>query len=313
MIALYWLWRFVMFLTGVTPRRLSFAIYKFAGGLFYYIMGLRRDVAHENFAHVLGKPTNDPEVHRVARQSFQNFALLLRDVMLYPSMSMAELNERVSLHHAEYLDQVFALDKGMVVVSVHFGNMDLLSAVLADKFGPITVVAETLQPIQLMNFLTRIRKEHQVLLYPYEIAPRKILQALKRNEMTAFLLDFGVTHHLDITTVPVNFFGEMTDFPAGPAQLALLTGAPIVVGHTEITNDGHIEGYATPPIIVKKTGNRQHDMQVTMQEIATRIEGFIQRAPGQWYVFRPMWNTAQTLKRNIPSLSHQGSSREITQ
>jgi KDO2-lipid IV(A) lauroyltransferase len=130
-----------------------------------------------------------------------------------------------------------------------------------------------------------------VYLYPYECAPRKILEALKRKEMTGFLLDFGVTHHLDITTVPIRFFGTTTPFPAGPAQLALLTGAPIVVGHTQVMEDGKIHVYATAPIVAQKSGDRNRDMTVVMQEIASRFESFIRRHPEQWYMFRPMWRT----------------------
>jgi KDO2-lipid IV(A) lauroyltransferase len=161
--------------------------------------------------------------------------------------------------------------------------------VLAKKFRPITLVGESLRPPQLMDFLTRMRRERNVHLFPYDRAPRKILEALKRNEMTGFLLDFGVTHHLDITTVTVNFFGTPTAFPAGPAQLALLTGAPILVGCAYVMPDGKIHGQMTQPIVAERTGDRCHDMQVIMQEIACRFEDFIRLHPEQWYMFRPMW------------------------
>jgi len=226
MIALYWVWRIGMFLVGVVPRRVSLTAASLMGDGAYYLMLLRRRVARENFAHVLRKPLNDPEVGRVTHQAFRNFALLLRDVMLYPSMSLHDLEERISLHHTEYLEQALALGKGAIIVSAHFGNMDLPGALIAHKYARLTLVGETLRPQQLMDLLTRIRKERNVFLYPYESAPRKIIEALKRNEMTAFLLDFGVTHHFDIATVPVDFFDTETNLPAAPAQLALLTGAP---------------------------------------------------------------------------------------
>ena len=91
MIVLYWAWRLGVFLVGVTPRRLSFANARSLGRAGYYFMGLRRNVAQENFAHVLGNSPNDPDVKRVTRESFQNFACLMRDVMLYPSMAWRKL------------------------------------------------------------------------------------------------------------------------------------------------------------------------------------------------------------------------------
>ncbi len=290
MIALYWLWRLGMFLASLVPPRWSFAAAGAVGNSAYYLFPLRRRVARENFSHVLGRPPEDPEVGRVARQSFQNYARYLRDVLLYPRISMSELERRVVIHSKDHVDTAIAHGKGAILVSAHFGNMDVPSAVIANRYRPITLVGETLRPPQLMDLLTRMRDARNVHLFPYDRAPRKILEALKRNEMTGFLLDFGITHHLDIATVDVCFFGTTTPFPAGPAQLALLTGAPILVGHTRVMTDGVIHVYVTEPIVAQRTGNRPEDTRVIMQEIANRFEIFIRQHPEQWYMFRPMWS-----------------------
>ncbi len=303
MIVLYWLWRLGMFLIATTPRRVSFWMAGMMGMGAYYLMPLRRRVAEENFAHVLGKSANDPAVKRVARGAFKNFARQLRDVMIYPSMSNAELDKRVTIVSPADFENALAQGKGAIVVSAHFGNNDLPSAVMASHFKPFTLVAETLRPPQLMEHLTQIRAKRGISLYPYDTAPRKILQALKRNEMTAFLLDFGITHHYDITTVPVDFFGVRTDFPAGPAQMALLTGAAILVGHAYVADDEHIYIHTTTPIFVQAKGDRREIMQATMQEIARRMEVFIREHPEQWYVFRPMWTLDEKRLQQIQKAS----------
>jgi len=300
---LYWLWRLGMFLIATTPRRISFWLAGTMGFCAYYLMPLRRRVAEENFSYVIGKPARDPAVRRVARGAFKNFARQLRDVMIYPSMSAAELNQRVAIVTPADFESALAHGKGAIVVSAHFGNNDLPSAVMAMHFRPFTLVSETLRPRQLMEHLTKIRAARGVHLFPYEIAPRKILQALKRNEMTAFLLDFGVTHHYYITTVSVTFFGEPTDFPAGPAQMAFLTGASILVGHAYVADNEQMFVHTTPPIFVERNGDRQTVIQTTMQEIARRMEVFIREHPEQWYVFRPMWSMDEKRLRQIQNAS----------
>ncbi len=289
MIGIYWLWRIGMFLSGAVPRRVSLAIAAAIGQSAYFLMPLRRAVAKDNFSHVLGKSPKDPEVRRVARMSLRNYTCYLRDVMIYPSMSIEELESRVTIHTREQIGLALQAGKGAIIVSAHFGNMDMPSAVLAKLFGPITLVSETLRPQQLMDYLTRIRGARNVNMHPYDRAPRRMIEALKRNEMTAFLLDFGVTHHFDIHTVPVEFFDAQTRFPAGPAQLAFLTGAAIIVGHARVAPGGHIDVYTTSPIFVPRSRDRQRVYQETMQEIARRMEEFIRAYPDQWYMFRPMW------------------------
>lgn len=278
-----------MFLTGIMPRTWSLAFATALGTILYWLMPLRRRVARENFAHVLGKSWNDPKVSRVALGAFQNYARHLRDVMLYPAMGRADLEQRITIYDDECFHSALAYGKGAIIVSAHFGNMDLPSALFAHRYAPITLVGETLRPQQLMDFLTRVRAKNHVHLYPYDRAPRKIIEALKRNEMTGFLIDFGVTHHFDITTVPVTFFGTETNFPAGPAQLAMLTGAPLIIGHAHVDAEGHIDVHITPLLFVKRNGDRYQTLQATMQEIARRMEDFIRLYPEQWYVFRPMW------------------------
>lgn len=311
MIALYWAWRLGMWVTAAAPRRLSLAIAGWIGMLGYYGMPLRRQVAKENFAHVIRKDPDDPAVRRIAREAFLNFTRHMRDVMLYPSTSIQELEQRITIHHPEHFEQALAMGQGTIIVSAHFGNMDMPAAVLANRFKPITLVSETLRPQQLMDLLTRARAEKKVLLFPYDSAPRRIIEALKRNEITAFLLDFGVTHHFDLTTVPVVFFGTETNFPTGPAQIALMTGAAIVVGHAHVAPDGHIDVHTDPPIFVQRSGDRRRDIQTTMQTIAQRMEAFIRLYPEQWYIFRPMWNGASS-KRKIPSLSKPSPPRKDT-
>ena len=296
MIVIYWLWRFGMFLSGEAPRRVSHAIAAAMGTSAYYLMPMRRAIAKDNFAHVLGKPPTDPEVRRVARLALRNYVCYLRDVMIYPSLTTAELEERVTLHTPEHFDEALALGKGAIIVSAHFGNMDMPSAILSNRFTPIALVSETLKPQELMDYLTRIRGERNVNMHPYDRAPRKIIEALKRNAMTAFLLDFGITHHFDIHTVPVIFFGTKTNFPSGPAQLSMLTGAPMIIGEAHMKEDRHIHVNTYPPLYVARTGNRQKDLQDAMQQVARRMEDFIRAYPDQWYMFRPMWRKDLTEK-----------------
>lgn len=303
MIALYWVWRLGMFVVGATPRWLSMGVATFIGWAGYYAMPLRRRIAQENFAHVLNKSPHHPDVRRVARAAFQNFTRLMRDVMLYPNATMAELDARVSFSNPEYFEQAFARGKGAIVVSAHFGSMDIAAAVMAHRFKPLTIVSETLRPPQLMDLLSRARTAKKVTLFPYDRAPRKMIEALKRNEIVGMLLDFGVTHHFDITTVPVKFFDTETDFPAGPAQIALMTGAAILVGVPEVAPDGQIVVRTFPPLTLERTTHRQHDIQAGMQLIAQRLEEMILAAPEQWYIFRPMWKDMATAQRKIPSLS----------
>jgi KDO2-lipid IV(A) lauroyltransferase len=167
--------------------------------------------------------------------------------------------------------------------------MDIAAAHLASRYKPVTLVSETLRPRQLMDYIVQMRARNRIYMHEYDRAPRKMIQALRRNEFIGMMLDIGMTHHFDMTTVEIDFFGTPTRFTAGPAQVALLTGAALLIGVTVIAPDAHIQVDTTTPIFPQSSGNRKRDLHALMQEIGHQLEGFIRAHPEQWYIFRPMW------------------------
>jgi len=87
----------------------------------------------------------------------------------------------------------------------------------------------------------------------------------------------------------VPFFDHETVFPAGPARLARLSGAPIVFGWAARKPGGRYLAHVSEPIL----SNRDLEADEDALEITRRIVGDFERAvrryPAQWYVFRDMW------------------------
>ena len=88
-------------------------------------------------------------------------------------------------------------------------------------------------------------------------AGRATLQALKRNEIVCLLSD----RNIGGGGVEVEFFGERTALPGGPATLALRTGAPILPVAVYFTQpaDGHL-GLVRPPLPVERHGSFRDDV-----------------------------------------------------
>ena len=89
--------------------------------------------------------------------------------------------------------------------------------------------------------------------------------------------------------IEVEFFGETTTMPAGPATLALRSGARLVTGAVYSGPGPDHRAIVEPPLDTTRTGSLRQDVARLTQEIATRFEGLIRRAPEQWHVFQPLW------------------------
>lgn len=282
---LYPVFLLASWLTAFVPPRVGHAAAWALASVTYWLLPNRRKVMGANFAPVLGKSPDDPEVKRLGRLSFRGFARYLYEFLSFPHRTIEQMDARVSLHVGDDFMHARAQGKGMIFVSAHFGNMDYAAVAMARRVVPMTIVADMLKPKRLMDHLVEFRSKKGLNVVYLAKAPRAILRALKNNEAVGFLVDVGCNRN---DGIPVTFFGRRTKFSAGPALLALRTAAPIVVGYALVVGD-RIEVHSYPPIYAVPTGNKAEDARRCSQMIANYFEDFIGRYPEQWYIYRPMW------------------------
>jgi lauroyl/myristoyl acyltransferase len=302
---LYPLFLAASFLTAFVPRRIGYAFAGLFSSIAYLLLPNRRRVMGANYAPVLGKAPDDPEIQRIGKLSFRNYGRYLYDFLRLPHVSIDEIDRMVTLHVADDFLGALQAGKGMIFVSAHFGNMDYTATALVKHYVRMTVVADMLQPKQLMDHLVEFRKKKGLTVVYNARAARSVIEALRRNEAVGFLIDVGCRR---AGGIPVTFFGRQTMIPSGPALLALRTGAPIVVGYTVVEGD-RIQGYSSPPIYAKPTGDKEADVLRCSQALAAHFEDFIRRYPEQWYIFRPMWSQEQSAGA-APATSGDGKQRE---
>ena len=89
--------------------------------------------------------------------------------------------------------------------------------------------------------------------------------------------------------IPVDFFGSPTTLPAGPATLALRTGAALLPTAVYFEDNGQHRGVVRPPIPTGRSGKLRDDVTVATQRLANELEHLISVAPEQWHVFQPNW------------------------
>ena len=285
----FWMWRIGAALVQHLPARLVYAGAVIGGEITYLGWATKREIAKHNLAIVLGRAQTDIEVARVARKSFRNFAKYLTEIMRFPKIHPADLERMVQIDPQSFGHLRAARDhgKGLIFVSVHFGNFELGGARIAQEI-PLTVVADELENQRLMDFLVANREHKNVNILPPAGSARLVLAALKRNEMVGFMMDLG-PRTMQLDNVQAEFFGRRTAFPTIAAALARVSGAPIVVAAVKREHDNSFRGVALPPIFVQRTKVAALDLERATQAVVHLLEGLVRPDPDQWYIFRPMW------------------------
>jgi len=267
--------------------RASYGIAGVSGNIAYYCWPRGRRSLHDNYARVLkGAPRG--EQRRVARRSLVNYCKYLADFVRFPRLSPQALVAAVEGEaRFEALDRVLERGKGAVIVCMHFGNWDLGAGAAAARGYPLTVVAETFEDPRLDELVAGARRRVGMNVVKLEKAGPSLLRSLKQNGLLALLIDRPVPGD----GVRVDFFGEEVEVPAGPARLALRTGAQVVpTAFARLEpNRADVTAICDFDLETVSTGDADGDVRTLTQAIMRSHERFIRRYPDQWYMFRPMW------------------------
>ena len=164
----------------------------------------------------------------------------------------------------------------------HSGNWDLAGVWVTQRVGSPVVVAERLRPDSLFRRFVRFREGLGFEIIPLtgtETPPLEQLAArLREGRMVGLLAERDMTG----TGVPVSFFGEPARMPAGPARLAIDTGAPLLPVNCWFTPDGW--GFQVGPPIEAVDG-----VQGTTQALADRFAAAIAAHPADWHMLQRVW------------------------
>jgi KDO2-lipid IV(A) lauroyltransferase len=283
----YRAWQLVSAIVRHMPPRASYGVAFVVGSAAYYCWPRGRKAMHRNYRRVL-RGAAPAEIRRTARRSLVNYCRYLADFVRFPSLSPAELTSHVfGDANFEALDKALARGRGAVIVCMHFGNWDLGAGAAAARGYPVVVVAETFGDARLDDMVTGARTRLGMQIIKMEKAGPSLLRSLKQNGLLALLIDRPVPGD----GVKVQFFGEEVEVPAGPARLALRSGAAVVPAAFARVSPGELSVVTLTDFEIPggEGGDGEHDVQSLTQAIMHSHERFIREYPDQWYMFREMW------------------------
>ena len=278
----YWAYRLGERVISLLPRWLVLPLASAAGNAAHDLTADKRALVRENVAHVLHLPADHPRVRRAARRAFRNYAKYLVDVMRLDALESADVAQFVKIDNIELLDEARSADRGVLLCTVHVGGMDLIAPALYQHGHEMHVVADDTTYGRLYEHLRAIRARHGLILIGWR-SLRGLFRALKQGSNMVLFCDGGYKDG----DVPVEFLGEPTTFPAGPAALSARSGAPMLpVACLRLPND-HFRTWGLP--LITAASDEPAELYRATQALADALGSVIAEDPGQWYMFRPVW------------------------
>lgn len=260
-------------------------------GLFARRSSPRREMVERHQRRV--DPTlDDAALRRRVRDVYRSYGRYYAESFRLPATSSDELDRRFKVEGYDHFARALEDELGTIVVLPHLGSWEWMAQWVARVLEvPVTAVVERLEPPALFEWFTEFRREMGLHIVPLgPDAGRAVHQALKARHVIALLSDRDITGG----GIEVEFFGEKTTLPAGPATLALRTGATLLpVAMYDEADGGHL-AVVRPPLPVERQGSFREDVARLTQEIATVLEDLIRAAPDQWHLLQPNWPSDRT-------------------
>lgn len=227
-------------------------------------------------------------LRRSVQEAFDSYTRYWLESFRLPYLSSQAVERGMHVDGYHHVTAALAAGNGVILALPHLGGWEWAGRRMADLGHGLTVVVEEVDPPELFAWFTDRRRELGMNVVPLgPTATREVLKALKRNDIVCLLCDRDIGR----SGVEVEFFGERTTIPAGPATLALRTGAqllPTAVYFTDRT-DGHL-GVVRPPVALDRSQDGMRaDVHRVSHDLVAELEHLIRRAPEQWHLFQPNW------------------------
>ncbi len=257
------------------------------GLLLYHVWKSRRTIAVDNLRKCadLGAlhVTQSPE--EVIRENFMNLGRSFIEVIkIYYGRGKAIL-EKTVIKGIEHFEKARAKGKGVLLITGHCGNWELLAILASYRFAPLSVVVRPLNNPYLNRFLVKARSRFGNRIIEKKGALRAIMGTLKNGGFVGILMDQAVLPDEGYVT---GFLGRGAWTTKMPALLARKTGAPAVAAFIRRTQTGH-EITVHPEIVLSSKSDQEEAVKEDTKRFSGFIEDYIRENPSQWLWMHRRW------------------------
>ncbi|MBX7053743.1 MAG: lysophospholipid acyltransferase family protein [Pyrinomonadaceae bacterium] len=277
---------------GVLPRRVCLAVCRlFLRAGYYLIAGLRR-TGMRNLEIAFPEKTL-AERREILKGTFDNLGRVLGEMSQFHKSTPESLARIIDLKLDETAQNVYdrhdAEGRGVMMVTGHFGNWELLVMAFAAIHEPISYLARPLDNPMIDEMTARIRSRFGNVPIDKNNSAITAIKILSAGGGLGILADVNV-HPKEGIFVP--FFGVPACTSIGPAMIAARSNALIFPTFCVWDKARRIYRLVHGRVIEPPaTGDRQQDTLIITTEINKEIEKVIRAYPHEWLWIHKRWKT----------------------
>lgn len=261
------------------PRSLELRLGPLLGRLHLRLDPKRRKIAYDNIRRCLPE-LKEAGWNRLLKENYDHYGLLALEIL--------HMFSPLPGHYRRYAQKVSILEgfenwkrghdkgRGVLFVSTHLVNWELMAAAGAMGGIPLTIVTRHLKPEWLHKKMEAARLSVNIRCAYQPRTMPAIMKGLRKGESIGFVMDQYAPPPMGI---PVPFFGVKVDTLAAVGTLAVRTGAAIIPGIARRDANGIIHVDMEPELDL---GKALGDQALVTEILARKVEGWIRADPSHW-------------------------------
>jgi KDO2-lipid IV(A) lauroyltransferase len=234
------------------------------------------------------------EIDAVALESYQQYGMALMEFGAFRSLTPRKLFDMVDVEGVENLDKALAHGKGAILFTGHFGNWELLGAVIAQSGYPLHVTDTNHSNKLVHELISGLRIKQKMKIISVREPFSYFNDLLSSNCFVAYLADQDARHH----GVFVDFMGRPASTVRGPAIFAIRNGCPVVA--TFMIRDGYDKHKAVfeEPIWPNAELTGREAVEDLTQRFTCVLEKYVRAYPGHYFWMHRRWKTSPPVPKD---------------
>lgn len=271
----------------MVPRSIALAVGASLGYLAYLFYARDRNKADSHLQLAYGDSLDARQRKIIIRNMFINFGKNGADVFRFKKFYHKEIKDLVDVEGLEYFDKVYNRGKGLIAVSGHIGNFELMAIHMANIGHKSAAIARELYDKRLNELLVDNRRSLGLAMVDTHDSPRQALRFLKQGYVLGVLID---TDSIRVRSMFIPAFGRLSNTPVGQSMLGLRAGAGFVPIAC-VRNGKRYKIVIHPEVTIEKSNNFEKDVYNITRKCTEELEKIITEYKDQWIWLHNRWNT----------------------
>jgi Kdo2-lipid IVA lauroyltransferase/acyltransferase len=257
-------------------------------GLFgFYLWHSRRRIAIQNLKAVIasGALSFSEPAETLIRDNFKNLGKTISEVIRLYYHRGGRMIDAVEIEGVEHFRDALLKGKGILFITGHCGNWELMAIAVALKLHAASIVARPIDNPFINRFIERVRKRYGNTVIYKRGALKPILQTLKVNGVVGILIDQAVKRDEGFV---MDFLGIGAWTMKMPALIARKTGAAVLPTFIHRTEKGHTITI-NPAVELSTRQDKDAAVVEDTKKFSWYIEEYIRQHPTEWLWIHKRW------------------------